>query len=62
MFIFIIDQELLTRELMSRIIGYEHSLDRNDILKFVYFLLSYFLQYMLLNNFLLLVPYSDKEG
>jgi hypothetical protein len=37
MFIFITDQELWVRKLMGRIIGYDHSLDRKDILKLVYY-------------------------
>jgi hypothetical protein len=35
MFIFITDQELLTDELMSRIMSCDHSLCRNDILRFI---------------------------
>jgi hypothetical protein len=37
MFIFITDQELWVRKLMGRIIGYDYSLDRKDILKLVYY-------------------------
>jgi hypothetical protein len=35
MFIFTIDQDLCARELMSRIVSCDHSLGRNDILKFI---------------------------
>jgi hypothetical protein len=35
MFIFIIDQELWSRELMSRIMSRDHYLDRKDIFKFI---------------------------
>jgi hypothetical protein len=43
MFIFITDQELLTRELMYRIMGCNYSLDQNDILKLVYWFIILFL-------------------
>jgi hypothetical protein len=35
MFIFTIDQNLWAHELMSRIMSYDHSLDRKDIFKFI---------------------------
>jgi hypothetical protein len=35
MFIFIIDQDLWARELMNRIMSSDHSLNRNDILKYI---------------------------
>jgi hypothetical protein len=43
MFIFAIDQELWPRELMCHIMGYDHSLGRNDILKFIYYFMIIFL-------------------
>jgi hypothetical protein len=45
MFIFVIDQELWVRDLMGRIMSYDHSLDRNDILKFIYYFMTLFLIY-----------------
>jgi hypothetical protein len=42
MFIFATDQELCTRELMDRIMGCDHSLSWNDILKFVYCFMNLF--------------------
>jgi hypothetical protein len=41
--ILITDQELWTHELMSRIKGCDHSLDRKDILKFIYCFMILFL-------------------
>jgi hypothetical protein len=35
MFIFTINQDLWARELMSLIMSFDHSLGRNDILKFI---------------------------
>jgi hypothetical protein len=35
MFIFTIDQDLWARELMNRIMSYDHSLGQKDILKFI---------------------------
>jgi hypothetical protein len=43
MFIFAPDQELWERELICSIMGYNHSLDRKDILKFVYYFMILFL-------------------
>jgi hypothetical protein len=43
---------------MCDIIGYDDSLDWKDILKFV----NCFLQYIILNILLLLVPYSHQES
>jgi hypothetical protein len=50
MFIFAIDQELWVHELIGCIMSYDHSLDQNDILKFVYcfmilFLTAYIFKY-----------------
>jgi hypothetical protein len=36
MFIFATDQKLWLRELMNRIMACDHSVDQNDILKFIY--------------------------
>jgi hypothetical protein len=58
MFIFAIDQELWTHELMDRIMGYDNSLGRKDILKFVYHFIILFLTVYILKQFLLLVSFS----
>jgi hypothetical protein len=48
MFIFTTDQELCTRELIDRIMGYDHSLCWKDIIKFVYyFMIIFFIVYIL---------------
>jgi hypothetical protein len=60
MFIFIIDQELWTRKLMYRIIGCDHSLNRKDILKFVYYFTIIFLTVHIFKYFLLLVLFSHQ--
>jgi hypothetical protein len=46
MSIFVTDQELWLRELMGGIMGYKHSLDRNDIIKFIYYFMIIFLIYL----------------
>jgi hypothetical protein len=46
MFIFIIGQWLWVRELMSYIIGYDHSLGQKDIFKFVYYFMITILIYL----------------
>jgi hypothetical protein len=46
MFIFVTYQELWIHELMGRIIGYDHSLGRKDLLKFVYYFMILFLIYL----------------
>jgi hypothetical protein len=54
MFIFVTDQELCVCKLMGRIMGYDHSLGRKNILKFIYYYM-FLLYYISLNIFLLLV-------
>jgi hypothetical protein len=51
MFIFEIDQELWTRKLMGHIMGCDHFLDRNDILKSVYCFMILFLTVYIFNIF-----------
>jgi hypothetical protein len=51
MFIFTIDQELWTHELMGRIKGCDHSLDRKDVLKFVYCFMILFLRVHIFEQF-----------
>jgi hypothetical protein len=46
MFIFVTDQELWVCKLMSRIISYDHSFGRKDLLKFVYYYMILFLIYL----------------
>jgi hypothetical protein len=46
MFIFITNQELCVRELMIRVMGYDYSLDQNNIFKFVYYFMIIFLIYL----------------
>jgi hypothetical protein len=46
MFIFVTNQELRVRELMGHIMGYDHSLRRKDILKFVYYFMIIFIIYL----------------
>jgi hypothetical protein len=58
MSIFATDQELWARELMDRIMGCDHSLGRNDILKFIYCFMILFLTIYIFNHFLLLVPFT----
>jgi hypothetical protein len=60
-FIFTTDHELWTHELMNHILGYDHSLEQKDILKFVYYFMILSLTIYILNNFLLLVPFSHQE-
>jgi hypothetical protein len=55
MFIFEIDHELWARELMSRIMSYNHSLSRKDILKSIYYFMIIFLIVYIFKYFLLLV-------
>jgi hypothetical protein len=43
MFIFVTDQELRTHKLMDRSMSYNHSVDRKDILKFIYCFMILFL-------------------
>jgi hypothetical protein len=57
MFIFTIDQELYTHELMDRIMGCNHSVGQKDILKFVYCFMILFLIVYIFKYFLLLVHY-----
>jgi hypothetical protein len=45
-FTFVTDQELCVCELMSHIMGYEHSLSQKDILKPVYYFIILFLIYL----------------
>jgi hypothetical protein len=51
MFIFTIDQELWAHELMDRIKGCDHSLDRKDVLKFVYCFMILFLRVHIFEQF-----------
>jgi hypothetical protein len=51
MFIYKIDQELWTRELMDRIVCYNYSLDRKDVFKFVYYFMILFFTVNILNIF-----------
>jgi hypothetical protein len=46
MFIFITDQELCVCELMCRIMSYDHSMGRKDILKFIYYFMIIFFIYL----------------
>jgi hypothetical protein len=46
MFIFITDQELCVRNLIDRIMGYDHSMGRKDVLKFVYYFMIIFFIYL----------------
>jgi hypothetical protein len=46
MFIFVTDQELYVRELIGRIMGYDHSLGRKNILKFLYYFMIIFFIYL----------------
>jgi hypothetical protein len=41
MFIFTTNKELYAHELMDRIMGCDHSLDRNDIVSWSYFFIVY---------------------
>jgi hypothetical protein len=59
MFIFVTNQELRALELMSRIIGCDHSLGHKDILKFIYYFIILFLTVYIFKHFLLLVPYNQ---
>jgi hypothetical protein len=51
MFVFVTDQKLWTHELMDCIMGYEHFLNRKDILKFIYYFTIIFLIIYILNIF-----------
>jgi hypothetical protein len=51
MFVFITDQELCARELMDCIMGYDHSLSRKDILKFIYCFMIIFLIIYIFKHF-----------
>jgi hypothetical protein len=62
MFIFAIDQDLWARELMSCIMGCDHSKGWMDIHKFVYCFMILFLIIYILKHFLLLVPCSHQES
>jgi hypothetical protein len=42
--------------------GCDHSLSRKDILKFVYYFMILFLTVYIFKYFLLLVPFSYKDG
>jgi hypothetical protein len=46
MFIFVTNLELCVCELMARIMGYDHSLGQNDIIKFVYYFMIIFFIYL----------------
>jgi hypothetical protein len=60
MFIFATDEELYTRELIDCIIDCDHSLDRKDILKFIYCFMFIFLIVYSFKYFLLLVLFSHQ--
>jgi hypothetical protein len=60
MFIFATDQELQKSELMSCIMGCDHSLGQNDIFNFVYCFMILFLTTIFLNIFSLLVTCSHQ--
>jgi hypothetical protein len=62
MLIFATDQELSARELMSRIMCCDHSLGRNDILKFIYCFMILFLTVYIFKHFLLLVSFSHQRS
>jgi hypothetical protein len=51
MFIFVTDQELCARELMDRIMCYDHSLGQKDILKFIYYFIIIFLTVYIFKHF-----------
>jgi hypothetical protein len=58
MYISATDQELLSRESIDHIMGCDHSLDQNDILKFIYgFMILFFIIYIF-KHFLLLVQFN----
>jgi hypothetical protein len=59
-YIFATDQELWARELMSRIMGCDHSLGQKDILKFVYSFMILFLIVYIFKHFLLLVSCNQQ--
>jgi hypothetical protein len=58
MFIFSIDQALWAHELIDRIMGYDHSLGQNDILKFVYSFIIIFLIVYIFKYFLIVSTFS----
>jgi hypothetical protein len=62
MLIFATDQELSARELMSCIMCCDHSLGRNDILKFIYCFMILFLTVYIFKHFLLLVSFSHQRS
>jgi hypothetical protein len=47
---------------MSCIIGYDHSLDRKDILKSVYYFMILFFTIYIFEHVLVLVPSSNQES
>jgi hypothetical protein len=51
MFIFAAYQELWAHEVMNRIMGCDHSLDRKDIPKFVYYFMIIFLIVYIFKHF-----------
>jgi hypothetical protein len=59
---FVIDEELWTHKLMDRIMSCNHSLDRKEILKFVYYFMNIFLTIYIFKYFLLLVPFSHQKS
>jgi hypothetical protein len=62
MFIFAIDQELWSRELIECIISCDHSLCQKDILKSVYCFTIIFFTVYIFKHFLLFVPFSHQES
>jgi hypothetical protein len=62
MFIFATNQELWTRELIDLVMGCDHSLDREDILKFVYCFMILFFTVYILKYFLLFILFSHQES
>jgi hypothetical protein len=59
---FTTDQKLRPHKLMDRIIGRDHSLGRNEVLKFVYCFMILFLTIYIFKYFLLLVPFSHQKS
>jgi hypothetical protein len=62
MFIFTADQELCACELMECIIGYDQSLGRKNLIKFVYCFMVLFLILYIFKYFLLLEPFSHQKS
>jgi hypothetical protein len=50
----------MAHQLMCRIMSYDHSVDRKDIIKFIYYFMILFLSLYVIKYFLLLVPYSHQ--